>query len=371
MRICITRSEQYSYSETFIRDQITGFSKLAEVFTIHSGRLPERSEDGTLLNSKFYWILHKVVKTVTGKRNNYFGNYGLKKYFRENKIDVVLANYGLAGAHLMPICRDLGIPLLVIFHGHDATDKKLLRSYESKYRQLFGYAIIITVSQEMKSRLVAMGADANKVEVVSCGVDVLKFKPIQTKKENLFLAVGRFVAKKGPLNTIKAFYQVWKKNPEAKLMMIGKKSGLQEECEELVAEFGMQEAVIFPGILKQEEISDLMHRALAFVQHSVTAPNGDMEGTPVSILEASASALPVVSTLHGGIKDAIVHEKTGFLVKEGDIDGMAKYMSKLLADHKLAEALGKAGRQHITENYAQDTQIRKLFNLALKAVRRF
>src|SRR5688572_16169639 len=126
MRICITRSERTSYSETFIRDQIVGFSKLAEVYTIHSGRLPERKEDGTLLGPRLFWILHKIVKSISGQRNNYFAHYGLKKYFRENKIDVVLVNYGLAGAHLAPVCRDLNIPLIVIFHGHDATDKKLV-----------------------------------------------------------------------------------------------------------------------------------------------------------------------------------------------------------------------------------------------------
>jgi hypothetical protein len=77
VRICITRSERHSYSETFIRDQISGLSKRAEVFTIHSGRLPERKEDGSLLSNGLFWILHNVVKGVTGKRNNYFGNYGI------------------------------------------------------------------------------------------------------------------------------------------------------------------------------------------------------------------------------------------------------------------------------------------------------
>ena len=92
MRICITRSEKYAYSETFIRDQITEFSKLAKVYTIHSGRYPEKSEDGTLLSPKFFWLIHKVIKTFTG-RNNFFSNYGIKKFLKENKIDVVIANY--------------------------------------------------------------------------------------------------------------------------------------------------------------------------------------------------------------------------------------------------------------------------------------
>ena len=369
MRICITRSERYSYSETFIRDQIAGFSKLAEVFTIHSGRLPERKEDGTLLSSTLFWILHKIIKGVSGKRNNYFGNYGLRKYFQSNKIDVVLANYGLSAAHLMPVCRELNIPLLVIFHGHDATDKKFLRQYANKYKALFAYAsTIITVSRDMRIRILELGADPEKIQVVPCGVDVLKFTPSVAAKENLFIAVGRFVAKKGPLYTIQAFYNVWKKYPATKLIMVGNKKGLFEKCNELVIELGMHEAVVFPGILSQQEISNLMGKALAFLQHSVTAPNGDMEGTPVSILEACASGLPVISTFHGGIKDAVIHDKTGFLVNEGDVEGMTGFMIKILENPTLAISMGREGRLHVTTHYNQNKQIEKLHKLALEAV---
>lgn len=369
MRICITRSERHSYSETFIRDQINGFSKLAEVFTIHSGRLPERREDGSLLSSRLFWVLHKIVKGVTGKRNNFFGNYGIKKFLKENRIDVVLSNYGIAAAHLSPICKDIGIPLLVIFHGHDATDQKLLRQYKVKYQFLFrNAASIVVVSNDMKSRIASMGASHEKIEVVPCGVDLTKFKPHPSPKSKMFLAVGRFVPKKGPLYTIRAFHEVWKKNNDARLVMVGAHKGLQEECAALVNSLGIGEAVQFPGVLKQSEISELMSKAVAFVQHSVIAPNGDMEGTPVSIMEAGASGLPIVSTLHGGIKDAVVHEQTGYLVEERDVMGMAKYMTKLLEEPKLAAKLGSAGRQHMEANYDQAKQIGKLFELAKRAI---
>jgi glycosyltransferase involved in cell wall biosynthesis len=372
MRICITRSEHHSYSETFIRDQIAGFSKIqgVEVFTVHSGRLPEREEDGTLLSPFGFWVLHKIVKGITGQRNNYFGNYGLKKFFRENKIDVVLANYGLAAAHLVPICKDVNIPLLAIFHGHDATDKKLLKEYVPKYRKLFAVAAsVIVVSQEMRARIIQMGAPQEKISVVPCGVDPSKFKPGEAAKEKLFLAVGRFVAKKGPLLTIQAFHEVWKKHADATLVMVGGSKGLYAKCVELVNSLGMEKAVLFPGVLSQDQIRAYMARAMAFVQHSVTAPNGDMEGTPVSILEASASGLPVVSTLHGGIKDAILHGKTGFLVEEGDVQGMANYMIQVLENPERSAAMGKEGRLHIEENYSQEKQIDKLHALASRALR--
>jgi colanic acid/amylovoran biosynthesis glycosyltransferase len=145
---------------------------------------------------------------------------------------------------------------------------------------------------------------------------------------------------------------------------------LFEECNKLVRSLGIQQAVSFPGILRQGEISALMGKALAFVQHSVTAPNGDMEGTPVSILEAGASGLPVISTFHGGIKDAVVHDKTGFLVNEGDVQGMADFMIRILEDLPLAVAMGREGRLHITAHYNQARQIEKLNKLAIEAVNR-
>lgn len=370
MRICITRSERHSYSETFIRDQIAGISKLADVYTIHSGRLPERKEDGSLLAPWFFWLLHKIIRGVSGKRNNHFGNYGVKKYFSENKIEVVLANYGLSAAHLMPICRDLNIPLLVIFHGHDATDKRLLKEYAVQYKALFAYASsTIVVSQDMRKKIVELGADPARVQVVPCGVDVFKFSPSTTLKEKRYLAVGRFVNKKGPLFTIKAFHEVWKKHPDARLIMVGGYKGLYEACAALTNSLLMDYAVEFPGILKQEEIRLLMGNTCAFVQHSVTAANGDMEGTPVSILEAAASGLPIVSTLHGGIQDAVIHGTTGFLVKEGDVIEMAAYMIKLLEEPELAVSMGQKGRSHMEAHYDQVKQIRKLYELAVEGIK--
>ncbi len=369
MRICITRSSRNAYSETFIRDQIAEFSKLAEVYTIYSGRLPEKKEDGKLLNSKFFWLLHKIVKGFVG-RNNYFGNYGVKKYLIDNKIDVVLANYGMPAFHLMSVCKSLNIPLLVIFHGHDATDIKLLNEYRNKYKKLFDYAsYILPVSMDMKQKLMALGACENKIRVIPCGVNSSKFKPEDsiTERKN-FIAVGRFTEKKGPLHSIKAFYKVLQKFPQTKLVMVGGKSDLFEKCEKLVTDLNINNFVVFTGILNSEEVANLMKTSLAFMQHSITAPNGDMEGTPLGVLEASATGLPVVSTLHGGIKQAVIHGQTGFLVPEKDEEAMADFMIQLLENPEKAKEMGIKGRNHIIENYLQENQIKKIYELAKQAI---
>lgn len=369
MRICITRSSRNAYSETFIRDQIAGFKNWADVYTIHSGRLPEKKEDGTLLTSKFLWAMHKVVKVFLG-RNNFFGNYAVKKYLKDNKIEVVLANYGMPGAHMTPVCKALNIPLVVIFHGHDATDKKLLKEYKTKYKEMFEYATFtIAVSEVMKNKLIAVGAIPEKLKLIPYGVDVSKFKPIaENNNTNTFLAVGRFTEKKGPLFTIRAFNKALQQFPEAKLVMVGGKTGLYEECQKLVDELNISNSVHFTGVLNSDEIANLMGNSLAFVQHSITASNGDMEGTPLGILEASASALPVVSTLHGGIKEAVIHGKTGFLVEEKDENAMADFMIQLLENPAKAKEMGQAGREHIVENHFQEKQIKKIYELTQLAI---
>lgn len=371
MRICITRSEKFVYSETFIRDQISVISTLGTVFTIHSGRLPERNEDGRLLAPKAIWLMHKIAKVVLG-RNNFFGNYGIKKFLKENKIEVVLANYGMPAAHMMPICKDLNIPLLAIFHGHDATDIKLLKEYKAKYKKMFAYAsFTIAVSEEMKKRLLAAGALPERLRLIPYGVDVNKFKPNTSfKKELNFLAVGRFTEKKGPTYTIHAFYKALQKFPKATLTMVGKENGLYADCFALATQLGIADSVIFTGVLSPDEIAELMGKSLAFVQHSITASNGDMEGTPLGILEASASGLPVVSTLHGGIKEAVIHEKTGFLVAEKDAESMGDYMIRLLEDTNLAHEMGAKGRDHIVENHHQEKQVEKIYNLAALAIQK-
>jgi colanic acid/amylovoran biosynthesis glycosyltransferase len=373
MKICITRSRKSGYTETFIRNQITGLLGKTNVVTLHSGRLPQRTEDGKLVGPWIYWLVNQIIKGLTGNRNNYFSHYGLKRFLISEKIDLVVGNYGLSAAHFVPICKDLNIPLVVIFHGYDATLKKVVMRYQAPYQKLFSYAsAIVAVSVEMKHKLITLGAPAEKIAVIPYGIDIRKFSPAEDKKiAPLLVAVGRFTFKKAPLLTINAFHRVWLKHPEARLVMIGDKSGLYQNCVEVVKALKLEKAVSFTGKLSPEEISGWMKQANVFVQHSITAPNGDMEGTPNSVLEAAASGLPVVSTFHGGIKEAVVNNQTGYLVPEKDVVGMAEYINKLIENPETAKSMGEKARQHVLENYSLDKQIDKLYNLIRDSVIQF
>ncbi len=94
--------------------------------------------------------------------------------------------------------------------------------------------------------------------------------------------------------------------------------------------------------------------------HSVTPETGEKEGTPLSILEAGAAGLPVVSTFHAGIPEAVIHNQTGFLTEEYDIAKMAEYMIELAKKPDLAQQMGEVGRDHIKNTYNLNRQIQKL-----------
>jgi colanic acid/amylovoran biosynthesis glycosyltransferase len=131
---------------------------------------------------------------------------------------------------------------------------------------------------------------------------------------------------------------------------------------------GVFEQINFAGPCKPEQIAATHHQVRAFVQHSVRAADGDSEGTPVAILEAMKSGLPVVATRHAGIKDTVLEEETGFLVDEGDWEGMAEAMLKLAKDAPLAAKMGNRGNARVEAHYTMEQHIERLANAIQSAI---
>jgi glycosyltransferase involved in cell wall biosynthesis len=128
-------------------------------------------------------------------------------------------------------------------------------------------------------------------------------------------------------------------------------------CDELVASLGVGDNVIFEGALPPATIRSYMKDSFLFVQHSIVASDGDMEGTPVAILEAGAAGLPVVSTRHAGIPEIVSEGETGLLVAERDVSGMARAILRIADDRVLARTLGAAAKRRIENSYTMDKHI--------------
>jgi glycosyltransferase involved in cell wall biosynthesis len=290
-------------------------------------------------------------------------------YLKKIKAAAVLAEYGMSGVDTMAACRLTGIPLIVHFHGHDAYRKTVLEEYGRRYLEMFQTAsAIIAVSQHMQKQLINLGASTENVHLIPYGVDTNYFSGSQPERAApKFIAVGRFVEKKAPHLTLLAFHQVWRACPEVRLTMMGE-GPLLPLCRQLTRALGLGSAVDFPGAASSAEVAAAMRQSRAFVQHSVVAEDGDSEGTPVAVIEAQASGLPVIATKHAGIPDVVVEGETGFLVDEQDVAGMAERMVRLARNRDLARDMGLNGRQRMVAHFQLEDQLNKLTRILERSI---
>jgi colanic acid/amylovoran biosynthesis glycosyltransferase len=123
---------------------------------------------------------------------------------------------------------------------------------------------------------------------------------------------------------------------------------------------GLREVVELSGFLAQEDLAALYARSHIFLHPSEMPPDQNQEGVPNSMLEAMATGLPVLATTHGGIPEAVTHERTGLLVPERDEEALFQAMCQVTAETDLLYILGQAASRAVREEFEQGKQIEKL-----------
>ncbi|WP_417847616.1 glycosyltransferase [Thalassoglobus sp.] len=364
MRIFIVQPALHAVSETFLAAHATHLPGQISVLHHSENLLPVHNERYILPQGLGARAIRKMTRSLTGKPWEWERTKAYISAFRKFQPDVVLAEYGPTGVWVSDACKRLNLPLVVHFHGCDASQKDILSQHVESYKDMFQQAAgVVAVSHAMRDRLLTLGAVENRLHLNHYGVDVSKFNESTVPTENpTFLAVGRFVEKKAPYLTILAFSNVVKKIPNAQLKFIGD-GPLLGVCQDLTKVFAIERSVNFLGSQPHDVVAREMKSSLAFVQHSIEASNGDCEGTPNCILEAGACGLPVVSTWHAGIPDVVIDSETGFLVKEKDVEQMSERMVQLASDPRLARRFGMAARKRVLEKFSMQNSIHTLANI--------
>jgi glycosyltransferase involved in cell wall biosynthesis len=356
MRIAVLSPSKFKDAPTFIQNHITNLP--FEVITIYGGDFPHLNEEKSHLNIvKPYFKWSNFVRKILKLKAVSFEEYNLNKILKEEKVDLVFAEFLHSGALVVEVCKELKIPLTAIALGYEVSRYKMLKKYSEKYKNLFQYAkTIFIVSQHMKPTLEKLGCPTSKIVYTPAGAaaEFIKLKPLFTS--NQLLSVGRFVDKKAPHLTILAFKKVLELCPDAVLVMAGD-GPLLRVCKDIVLAFKMENSVRFAGRISPQEHQELISNSIGFVQHSRVAGDGDSEGTPVAILEASAAGLPIISTIHAGIPNVVQNNTTGFLVEENNVAAMAQKMLNILQNKTLAQEMGKRGQTFVTDNFTLEKHI--------------
>lgn len=142
-----------------------------------------------------------------------------------------------------------------------------------------------------------------------------------------------------PTMAIEALARLRRETPEATLTMAGRDRGALAATRRRAAALGVAEAVHFAGFL------DLAGKQQALASHDVFLNTNQVDNAPVSVIEAAACGLPVVSTDVGGMRYLVRHEESALLVADDDADAMAGAVARLLDEPPLTAHLSAAGRQ--------------------------
>jgi len=213
INLALISPNQNAYSETFIQahkkylDANINYLYGYLSHFLNDDWLPLMAEGkGALVKLTLPNLIRKyLTKKMLPQRLNFHEN-ALLEYLKENRIDVVFAEYGITGASVRRVCQLLNIPLIVYFLGLDAYVKEFIDHHLLSYKSLFRDATaIVVVSLDMKKQLIRLGCPAAKIVVNYCGPDSSFFGVCNPYNSKTLIAIGRFVDKKSPQSTIRAF----------------------------------------------------------------------------------------------------------------------------------------------------------------------
>lgn len=290
------------------------------------------------------------------------------------KADIIHSHFGNIGWADRGAVRQAGVRHIVTFYGLDVN--KLPNQdarWKKRYQDLFsGVDRVLCEGPHMARCIEALGCPMEKLRVHHLGVEIdrIPFRPRQWQPGNPLrvLISASFREKKGIPHALEALAGIQKTGvADVFVTLIGEANqdaSSQREKQrilETIGRYGLHERVRMLGYQSYERLLSEAYEHHLFLSPSITASDGDTEGgAPVTLIDMAASGMPIVSTTHCDIPEVVIHEQTGRLASEGDIDGLVKQLLWWLEHPETWRVMLDAGRQHVKQEYDAVTQGKKL-----------
>jgi colanic acid/amylovoran biosynthesis glycosyltransferase len=194
-----------------------------------------------------------------------------------------------------------------------------------------------------------------KIEVVRTGVkpDVYEEAASEfsnTNERPLILSIAELTPSRGFPYLVDACARLLKAGVNVECRIVGE-GPLKPVTEQWIAEHGIADSVHLLGALPQHEVAQLVGQSDIFVLPSIVATDGQMDGIPVSLMEAMAAGKPVIAASISGIPELVRHEVSGLLVDAAHPERVAQAITRLVRDPKLRERMGRAGQQKVRQAF--------------------
>ena len=230
--------------------------------------------------------------------------------------------------------------------------------------------LIVTVSRYSAHRIVQLyDVDETKIRIIPNGVDLQKFKPtedcekvkdrIDGNSKHVILFVGNLIPRKGLHFLIEAAKHVITESKDTKFVVVGD-GPLKSHLISYSKEQGVSDKFVFLGDVPEDMLHRLYNCADIFASPSI------QEGQGISLLEAQATAKPVVAFNVSAINEVVKNKETGLLVKPDSYE-LANALSCLLSNKSLREKMGRSGRDFVSNNFSWDICAQKMFQVYSEA----
>lgn len=285
--------------------------------------------------------------------------YRLKTISGLADADLLHCHFGTR-AHLAAALRSLGLinmKIVTTFHGFDIS-ATIEQKGPDHYRLLFRFGtLFLPISELWARKLQELGCDPDRIRVHHMGIDCALNEFRERRRASQphpvkLVSIGRLVEKKGHVHTLRALARVRRHRPDIMptLEIVGD-GDLEDALKKETLALGLTDVVTFHGGLPHADTLRILNDAAIFVLPSVTSKGGDMEGIPVSLMEAMARGLPVISTHHSGIPELVRDGECGFLVPEGDDESLARAIERMIDSAPKWPDIGRAGRRIVEEAF--------------------
>jgi colanic acid/amylovoran biosynthesis glycosyltransferase len=224
-----------------------------------------------------------------------------------------------------------------------------------------GFAISHVARAEIAARAGLADSEAERLSVVRAAVTLRRGQPRIADPDRPFtiISVARLVPMKGLDTAIRAFAGLRARVPSARYEIVGE-GPEGASLRRLAQELEVTDGISFRGALSNSEAQDRMADADVAVLPCRQDRSGNRDGIPVSLMEAGALGLPVVSTRVSGVPELVEHETSGLLLPVDDHDALAAGLVRLAEDPALGRRYGSALQAHVEREFALDLQLDRL-----------
>ena len=223
---------------------------------------------------------------------------------------------------------------------------------------VFRGCTLVTVSPSTSEDLRNRGVDWEVPTIVPNGLNLSRFdlsSDTEEASDPALLYVGRLKRYK-EIDLVLRALALLKESGSCPMFLIAGKGDDQQRLEKLVGTLGVGEFVRFLGYVEEEEKMSLLKKSWI---HVLTSPK---EGWGISVMEAAASGTPTIASDSPGLRDSVIHGKTGLLVPHGDVEALAEALRNLLTQHQRRAAMGRAAREFASA-YSWDRSAREMLTV--------